>query len=83
MSKPSAILVRHASSDSSYARRLLGSLDEPLSEPGVAEVYDVACSLCARLGAVGLAGRVITSPLARARETALRIAECLDWGMDV
>lgn len=83
MSTPSAILVRHASSNSSDARRLLGSLDERLSQRGVAEAYDVACSLRARLGAVGLPGRVITSPLARAREKALRIAECLGWRLDV
>lgn len=82
----SLILARHASTEASEARRLLGALDEPLSKRGTQEAADLAHAIAARLDRAGLAsadGRVLTSPLTRAVQTASVIAKALGWRMDV
>ena len=57
------ILVRHGRTAANAAGILQGHLDLPLDELGLAQVREVA-------EAIGHVDRVISSPLARARETA-------------
>lgn len=82
MNETPVMLVRHASTEASTSRRLLGRLDEPLSRQGIVEAEAVAHQLVNEGAAdttSGVNGRVISSPLLRARQTASRIADVLDW----
>lgn len=82
----SLILARHASTEASEARRLLGALDEPLSKRGTQEAADLVHAIAARVDRAGLAsadGHVLTSPLIRAVQTASVIAKTLGWQMDI
>ena len=66
------ILVRHGQSTGNAEGRLLGRIDSPLTERGLAQ----ACTLAP---AVSGATRLISSPLSRARDT----AEALGTGLEV
>jgi len=66
------ILVRHGESTGNAEGRLLGRIDSPLTERGLAQARSLA-------DAVSGATRVISSPLARARDT----AEALGTGLPV
>jgi broad specificity phosphatase PhoE len=57
------VLVRHGRTEANAARKLQGLLDLPLDDVGSAQVAEVA-------GWLGRPDRVISSPLARARQTA-------------
>jgi broad specificity phosphatase PhoE len=57
------ILVRHGQTQTNAEGRLLGRADPPLTELGRRQAATL-------VGAVGPVDRVVTSPLARARETA-------------
>ena len=60
------LVVRHGRTEANAARRLLGRMDVPLDEVGRAQADALAA-------AIGPVDRVVTSPLARTRETAARI----------
>jgi len=66
------ILVRHGESTGNAAGLLLGRLDAPLTERGLAQARSLSA-------AVAGATRVVSSPLARARDT----AEALGTGLPV
>jgi broad specificity phosphatase PhoE len=66
------ILVRHGQTAVNAEGRLQGRIDAPLTELGRAQ----AAALGAAVG--GSAGRVVSSPLLRARETAAAIAPAVD-----
>lgn len=61
-------LVRHGETDWNRAQRLQGTIDTPLNRIGLAQAHQVADRFRA------LSATVITSPLARARNTAGAIA---------
>ncbi len=63
-------IVRHGRTTANRERRLLGRLDVPLDDLGVAQARTLA-------EAVGPVDRIISSPLARTRQTAEA------WGQDV
>jgi broad specificity phosphatase PhoE len=65
------VLVRHGQSELNAAGRLAGRLDTPLTPLGLAQ----AARLRAAVGAFGRPARVVSSPLARARDTAAAISE--------
>jgi broad specificity phosphatase PhoE len=72
------ILVRHGRTALNAGGRLLGRLDPPLDELGGSQAAQLAAAL------VGIGnGRVVTSPLLRARQTAAAIAEALGGDVDV
>jgi len=60
------VLVRHGESEANVARLLLGRTDSPLSEHGARQAAAAA-------GVLAPVGRVISSPLERARRTAAAI----------
>jgi broad specificity phosphatase PhoE len=66
------ILVRHGESEGNAAGLLLGRIDSPLTERGVGQARSLAT-------AVAGATRLVSSPLARARDT----AEALGTGLPV
>jgi broad specificity phosphatase PhoE len=66
------ILVRHGESTGNAAGLLLGRIDAPLTERGVAQAKTLGASLAG-------ATRVIASPLERARDT----AAALDLGLPI
>jgi broad specificity phosphatase PhoE len=68
----SLYLVRHGRTDHNAAGRLLGRLDPSLDELGRTQADAVAAAVVAEAPRIG---RVISSPLARTRETAARIAD--------
>jgi broad specificity phosphatase PhoE len=63
------VLVRHGQSELNAAGCLAGRLDTPLTPLGVAQ----AARLGAAVNALGVPDRVVSSPLQRARETAVAI----------
>jgi broad specificity phosphatase PhoE len=80
MSPQTVILARHASTHSTHTKRLLGRMDETLSEVGFAQASTLARMWRERLvGRTG--GAVVTSPLKRASLTAGLIAESLAWSI--
>ena len=60
------VLLRHGESEGNAARQLVGRDDSPLTARGRAQ----AAALAGALGAAGTVGRLISSPLARARDSA-------------
>jgi probable phosphoglycerate mutase len=70
------LLLRHGQTELSIEKRFSGSGDQPLTEVGRAQAAAAAVRL-ASSGAVA----VVSSPLRRARETALLVAEAL--GLEV
>jgi probable phosphoglycerate mutase len=62
-------LVRHGETDWNRAQRLQGTIDTPLNRIGAAQAHQVANRFRALTGAT-----IVTSPLARARNTARAIA---------
>ena len=66
------ILVRHGESTGNASGLLLGRIDSPLTERGVGQARSLAV-------AVAGATRLVSSPLARARDT----AEALGTGLPV
>ncbi len=66
------ILVRHGESTGNAAGLLLGRMDAPLTERGVTQAHTLG-------PAVAGCGRLISSPLIRARRT----AEALGTGLDI
>lgn len=66
-------LARHGQTTWNLEHRLQGQLDSPLTEDGIAQ----AKSIAARLAGAGIR-TVCTSPLGRARQTAIIIAERLE-----
>jgi broad specificity phosphatase PhoE len=73
-------LVRHGRTDANAHGLLLGRLDPPLDELGLAQASAAADALAA--GVTGVS-RVICSPLARARDTASFIAARFGAEVDV
>lgn len=74
------VLVRHASTEASQGRRLLGSLDEPLSEEGIGEANELAQAMTRRIMETGnLSGWIFSSGLRRAVQTAECISRLLGW----
>ncbi len=71
------ILVRHGETDWNRARRIQGTTDIPLNETGRRQARDAADTLAAAIPA-GAPAMVVSSDLARARETAEIIATVLD-----
>ncbi len=69
------VLVRHGEAAANAARVLLGRVDSPLTDRGRAQ----AAALAPALGNVG---RLIASPLARARETAAALGSGLSVEVD-
>jgi broad specificity phosphatase PhoE len=69
---PSLLIVRHGETAWNRERRVMGSLDVPLTERG-REQCARAAELIARFGI----DRIVTSPLVRARESADIIARAL------
>ena len=72
------VLVRHGETAANRARLALGRADPPLTELGQQQ----ADALAARFAASGI-GRVVSSPLQRAVETATAIAIALGCGVEV
>ena len=72
------VLVRHGETAANRARLALGRADPSLTELGRRQ----AQALANRFAASGI-GRVVSSPLQRAMETATAIATALDCGVDV
>jgi probable phosphoglycerate mutase len=72
------ILVRHGESTGNVAGVLLGRLDSPLSERGLAQ----ATSVAAVLGRNGRISRIISSPLSRAVDTAAALSTGLAVELD-
>lgn len=70
------VLVRHGVTDWNREGRFQGHLDPPLSADGLAEAALVAERLAASGGL--RPSRIVSSPLARARQTADAIAAALD-----
>jgi broad specificity phosphatase PhoE len=70
---PSLLIIRHGETAWNRERRVMGSLDVPLTERG-REQCARAAELIARFGI----DRVVTSPLVRARESADIIARALE-----
>ena len=68
------VLLRHGESEGNAARQLVGRNDSPLTDRGRAQAAAMA-------GALGTVGRLISSPLARARTTAAALA--LDLPVEV
>jgi len=68
----SIVLVRHAPTEYNVADRLQGTLDIALGEAGVAQARAVADALVGQYGAPDL---LLTSPLARAAQTAAAVGE--------
>jgi probable phosphoglycerate mutase len=75
------VLVRHGRTAANAEGRLLGRLDPPLDPVGRAQAEAVAATLA--VGAGDGVVRVVTSPLARARETAAVIAVSLGVEVEV
>lgn len=76
------ILVRHGETEANRARLALGRADPPLTATGRAQADAVAVSLAAGFAAVpGL--RVVSSPLARARQTAGAVAAALGVAVEI
>ena len=69
------ILVRHGESDGNAAGLLLGRIDSPLTERGRGQARSLAA-------AVAGATRLVSSPLARARETAAALGTGLPVEID-
>jgi broad specificity phosphatase PhoE len=69
------ILVRHGESTGNAEGRLLGRIDSPLTERGLAQARTLS-------GAVAGATRLISSPLARARDTAAALGTGLTVEVD-
>lgn len=67
------LLMRHGETEWNRQRRIMGDSDIPLSEAGRGQVL-AAAGLCARLQV----DRIVSSPMARAVETAAMIAEKTD-----
>ena len=65
------IVVRHGRTAANAAGLLLGRLDPPLDDTGLAQASAIATSLAV----TGRPAKVIASPLTRTRETAAPIAE--------
>jgi probable phosphoglycerate mutase len=74
--RPEVWLVRHGATEWSESRRHTGRTDVPLTSAGIAQAADLVRPLAAHRF-----GQVLTSPLARARETA-RIAGFADAVVD-
>ena len=69
--KPTAtVLLRHGQTALSVEKRFAGAVDVPLTECGLRQAQAAAARLAAR-GGLGL---IVTSPLARARQTAAEVA---------
>lgn len=66
-------LVRHGSTDWNHRRLMQGRTDVPISPEGLEQ----AGSAGEMLRELGHGSHVVTSPLARARDTAVRIAQVL------
>jgi broad specificity phosphatase PhoE len=66
------ILMRHGETAWNRERRIMGDLDVPLTEEGRAQ-----CAAAAELLATFAIDRIVTSPLARAAESAAIVAERL------
>jgi len=69
------VLVRHGESEGNAARQLLGRTESPLTSRGRAD----AVALAATLGPVG---RLVSSPLGRARDTAQALGLALPVEVD-
>ncbi|MGF1628920.1 MAG: histidine phosphatase family protein [Kiloniellaceae bacterium] len=69
-------LLRHGETEWNRQRRLQGHLDSPLTARGLAQATAMGATLRALLGGPG-DFRMVSSPLGRARQTALRVAEAL------
>lgn len=72
------IVVRHGRTANNAAGQLLGRLDPPLDETGVAQAAAVG-----RVLADLRVARVISSPLERARATAAAVADACGCGVDL
>jgi len=68
------LLVRHGESEGNVEGLIQGQLDKPMTDHGHAQAKAVA----ERLSADGGADRIVTSPLARALQTAEAIGAALD-----
>lgn len=80
MLRPVVCLLRHGSTESSLERRLLGSVDEPLSESGCEQARLVAREVWDWAQQEGYGRdevRVVASELRRAKETAFIVSEKL------
>ncbi|UIP58620.1 histidine phosphatase family protein [Agromyces marinus] len=74
------VLVRHGETDWNREGRIQGSTDIPMNDVGRVQAHEAAL----RLAGAGPWGAVVTSPLARASETAAIIASALELpGPDV
>jgi alpha-ribazole phosphatase len=69
------VLLRHGESEGNAARQLVGRGDSPLTDRGRAQAAALA-------GALGAVGRLISSPLSRARDTAAALALGLPVELD-
>jgi broad specificity phosphatase PhoE len=73
-------LIRHATTESSVVRRLIGGgLDEPLSEQGRREADAMAEAMIKTLRDPGAPGAIATSNLRRASETAESLGRRVGW----
>lgn len=71
-------VVRHGETDWNRAQRLQGTIDTPLNQIG----FDQARRVANWFGTL-LVSQVVTSPLARARNTAVSIARCSGCALTV
>lgn len=78
------ILVRHGRTDANSSGILQGRVDNPLNAEGERQAADVAAHLARRLVRTGGAPpRIVSSPLARARQTAAHIESAFNGGTGV
>jgi broad specificity phosphatase PhoE len=77
------VIARHGSTEASKSQRLLGWLDEPLSQEGCAEVHRLGKRLCKLSHRMGQRGTIYSSDLLRAKETASIIADAIGWPINI
>lgn len=81
--KPKLILCRHAQTEANHKDIVLGQGDSPLTQDGKSMLQSLALHLSRFIRPRELQGRILTSPLGRARTSAEIMAEQIPWPVTV